>query len=150
MRIGRFSPHMIRKMIDCQKKFTINDMAIEVMDGVAIGAPAFYTQAFFLLNELFRKQLDDPSSILANPFANTQVRQAVLERCDGLDGYVDGVIDWPHRCDPDIDELGADIGLSANDIALLKEAVSPRTAIGNSSIGPIAWMVVVKAPSSST
>jgi hypothetical protein len=24
---------MIRKMIDCQKKFTINDMAIEVMDG---------------------------------------------------------------------------------------------------------------------
>lgn len=110
----------------------------DTFDGVAIGAPAFYTQAFFMLNELFRKQLDDPSSVLTDPFANPQVRQAVLERCDGLDGYVDGVIDWPHRCDPDLDELGADIGLSANDIALLKEAVSPRMAIGNSSIGPIA------------
>lgn len=110
----------------------------KTFDGISIGAPAFYAQAFYSGNEIYRDAVN-AGSVLAG--FTTIVRDEVLAQCDHLDGHVDGVIDSPKLCDPDLDEVAMNIGLTPDETMWLKQSVSDQVLSTNTSQGPVDLLI---------
>lgn len=108
----------------------------ETFDGISANAPVFYAQIIATAWEMWRKQLDT-DSVFLDPFGNTDVLDAVLARCDGLDGVMDGVIDRPEQCNVALGKLAGEVGLSQTDQKLLQEYSSPSKVMGTTSQGAV-------------
>jgi len=96
----------------------------QLFDGIVAGAPSqFYPDVLFWLiwtGKVLTPVFGQPAAISAAK--RTLVTQRVLEKCDAIDGLVDGQITNPRACNFDIDSLGpkGDNSLTAQELATVK------------------------------
>jgi len=106
-----------------------------LFDGVVIRAPAYNIVGFFGHWNMNNKALSAPGASLSNAKVAT-LAKAVRDRCDSLDGLVDGVVSNPRACNSVFDPVvlrcagGADTGdscLSDPQLAAIRVISSPAT-----------------------
>ncbi len=68
----------------------------EDFDGILVGAPAHYFADIAMRGIWEGQQLSGPGAIA--PYKLPLLAAAVMDKCDGIDGLVDGVIDDPRAC----------------------------------------------------
>ena len=96
----------------------------QLFDGIVAGAPSqFYPDVLFWLiwtGKVLTPVFGQPAAISAAK--RSLVTQRVLEKCDAIDGLVDGQITNPRACNFDIDSLGpkGDNSLTAQELAMVK------------------------------
>jgi len=96
----------------------------QLFDGIVAGAPSqFYPDVLFWLiwtGKVLTPVFGQPAAISAAK--RTTITQRVLEKCDAIDGLVDGQITNPRACNFDIDTLGpkGDNTLTAQELATVK------------------------------
>jgi len=96
----------------------------ELFDGIVAGAPSmFYPDLLFWLLWSGKQQIPEAGKppVLSDA-KRALVTKRILERCDGIDGLVDGQITNPRACTFDIDTLGpsGDNTLTAAELAVVK------------------------------
>jgi hypothetical protein len=97
-------------------------------DGIVAGAPAAdFTGIAAQFIKDARAQFPDPKNLtpLLSPEALRSVASQILEKCDGLDGVKDGVMEDPRQCHVDVSTL---TGLSAAQQTALKAIYAPTRA----------------------
>lgn len=107
-------------------------------DGIIAGAPAnYFTQILTGFAWNLKATLSDPASYIA-PAKLKAIENAVLAKCDALDGLNDGIVDNPDQCGFDPGTLlckgpETDSCLTAPQIAALKKIYGgPRNSKGQS------------------
>jgi feruloyl esterase len=96
----------------------------ELFDGIVSGAPSmFYPDLLFWLLWTGKQQVPEAGKppVLSDA-KRSMITKRVLEKCDGMDGVVDGQITNPRACTFDIDSLGpsGDNSLTAAELAVVK------------------------------
>ncbi len=84
-------------------------------DGIVAGAPAYsWTRELAgrntYINQAMYPNPDDLSAAVMTPEAQAYFGQAVLDKCDMLDGIEDGVLNNPLACDIDVDDYACEPG----------------------------------------
>ena len=103
----------------------------ELFDGIVAGAPSmFYPDILFSLlwtGKNLTPVLGQPAALSAAKAS--LITQRVLEKCDGIDGLVDGQITNPRACRFDIDKLGpsGENLLTAQELATVKAMYAGTT-----------------------
>ncbi len=105
----------------------------ELFDGIVAGAPSmFYPDLLFWLlwtGKTLTPVYGQPPAL--SPAKASLITQRVLEKCDGIDGLVDGQITNPRACSFDIDALGPagkDPILTAQELATVKAMYAGTTS----------------------
>ena len=104
----------------------------ELFDGIVAGAPSmFYPDVLFWLlwaGKHLTPVLGRPPALSADQ--RNLITQRVLEKCDALDGLVDGQITNPRACRFDIDRLGptGENVLNAKELAAIKAMYAGTTS----------------------
>jgi len=105
----------------------------ELFDGIVAGAPSmFYPDLLFWLiwtGKTLTPVYGEPPAL--TPARASLITQRVLEKCDGIDGLVDGQITNPRACSFDIDALGPagkDPILTAQELATVKAMYAGTTS----------------------
>ena len=85
----------------------------EDFDGIVAGAPAYnWTVELGARNTRLNKAMyPDPGNLsvaVIGPNAQQLIGEAVMDRCDALDGLEDGILNNPMQCDFDVSALACD------------------------------------------
>ena len=111
----------------------------ELFDGIYAGAPAYAwtTEMAGRWTWNAQRMYPDPNQIVEpviDADALSLIGNAVMKRCDTLDGLKDGILNDPRQCDFDVASLACDAG--SDDECLTPEQVAAASAIyGDVEIG---------------